>query len=214
MSREFPAAAVASLFRQTMRSGAAGSQFDPRKTTAKPPARRAHPDELAARHHTHRDTSPHARRQPPASIMTRARISMTTGPPSRRKLPTPIIPPEGYTSRTNSNSEDDREQSHDGAAASQVPSDPGKTGSGDVELDGPTPQDLLEFTECIWSIEWKLIPRKSWLTYGVGIQSLGYVMDALTDGHGATVKAQNWIRSLRDSVDLCLDPMVSGIGQR
>jgi DGQHR domain-containing protein len=33
-----------------------------------------------------------------------------------------------------------------------------------------------------WPIEWTLPPRKSRLTHGVGIQSLGYVMDAVTDG--------------------------------
>ena len=33
-----------------------------------------------------------------------------------------------------------------------------------------------------WPIEWTLPPRKSRLTHGVGIQSLGYVMDAITDG--------------------------------
>jgi len=33
-----------------------------------------------------------------------------------------------------------------------------------------------------WPIEWALPPRKSRLTHGVGIQSLGYVMDAVTDG--------------------------------
>ncbi len=36
-----------------------------------------------------------------------------------------------------------------------------------------------------WPIEWKLIPRKSRLTHGVGIQALGYVMDAVTEGWNA-----------------------------
>jgi DGQHR domain-containing protein len=33
-----------------------------------------------------------------------------------------------------------------------------------------------------WESEWALPPRKSRLTHGVGIQALGYVMDALTEG--------------------------------
>ncbi|SFL60683.1 DGQHR domain-containing protein DpdB [Streptomyces pini] len=58
-------------------------------------------------------------------------------------------------------------------------------GSGDVER-------MLEHLRNFWTIvqqtfsdAWKLPPRQSRLTHGVGIQAMGFVMDALTDGMAA-----------------------------
>ena len=58
-------------------------------------------------------------------------------------------------------------------------------GSGDVEQMVLHLKIFWSLVESMWPIEWKLLPRKSRLTHGVGIQSLGYVMDALTEGHDA-----------------------------
>ncbi|CAM5739960.1 DGQHR domain-containing protein DpdB [Streptomyces hirsutus] len=58
-------------------------------------------------------------------------------------------------------------------------------GSGDVER-------MLEHLRSYWTIvkdtfsdAWKLPPRQSRLTHGVGIQAMGFVMDTLTDGMAA-----------------------------
>ncbi|MGQ4617850.1 DGQHR domain-containing protein DpdB [Nocardia sp. R7R-8] len=53
-------------------------------------------------------------------------------------------------------------------------------GTGDVEQMVLHLKIFWKLIESMWPIEWALPPRKSRLTHGVGIQSLGYVMDGLT----------------------------------
>ncbi|WP_404314146.1 DGQHR domain-containing protein DpdB [Prescottella equi] len=55
-------------------------------------------------------------------------------------------------------------------------------GTGDVDQMVLHLTAFWKLVEDTWPIEWKLPPRKSRLTHGVGIQALGYVMDALTEG--------------------------------
>lgn len=55
-------------------------------------------------------------------------------------------------------------------------------GSGDVDAMVLHLTAFWNLVEATWPIEWTLPPRKSRLTHGVGMQALGYVMDALTDG--------------------------------
>jgi DGQHR domain-containing protein len=59
-------------------------------------------------------------------------------------------------------------------------------GSGDVEQMLLHLKTYWSIVRSTWSLAWDLPPRKSRLTHGVGIQALGYVMDALTEGVPAT----------------------------
>ena len=55
-------------------------------------------------------------------------------------------------------------------------------GSGDIEAMVIHLTAFWKLVEETWPLEWKLMPRKSRLTHGVGMQALGYVMDAMTEG--------------------------------
>jgi DGQHR domain-containing protein len=117
----------------------------------------------------------YARRQLPALIMTR--LNLDEDSPFRGAIATPTSP-EGYI-KDNSVLKMIENSLYDGALYQYR--DP-EDGSGDVEQMILHLKIYWNLVECTWPIEWKLIPRKSRLTHGVGILSLGYVMDALTDG--------------------------------
>ena len=56
------------------------------------------------------------------------------------------------------------------------------SGTGDVEQMVAHLNYYWTIVRQIFPAAWELAPRKSRLTHGVGIQSLGYIMDSLTDG--------------------------------
>jgi DGQHR domain-containing protein len=120
----------------------------------------------------------YARRQLPAQLMTR--LNLDSDSPFRGAIATPTSP-DGYI-KDNSVLKMIENSLYDGALYQyRNPED----GSGDVEEMVLHLKIFWSLIESMWPIEWKLIPRKSRLTHGVGIQSLGYVMDALTEGHDA-----------------------------
>jgi DGQHR domain-containing protein len=120
----------------------------------------------------------YARRQLPAQLMTR--LNLDDDSPFRGAIATPTSP-GGYI-KDNSVLKMIENSLYDGALYQyRNPVD----GSGDIEQMVVHLKIFWSLVECTWPIEWKLIPRKSRLTHGVGIQALGYVMDALTEGHDA-----------------------------
>jgi DGQHR domain-containing protein len=120
----------------------------------------------------------YARRQLPAQLMTR--LNLDSDSPFCGAIATPTSP-DGYI-KDNSVLKMIENSLYDGALYQyRNPED----GSGDVEEMVLHLKIFWSLIESMWPIEWKLIPRKSRLTHGVGIQSLGYVMDALTEGHDA-----------------------------
>lgn len=137
----------------------------------------------------------YARRQLPALIMTR--LNLDDDSPFRGAISTPTAP-SGYI-KDNSVLKMIENSLYDGALYQYR--DP-EDGSGDVEQMILHLKIYWNLVECTWPIEWKLIPRKSRLTHGVGIQSLGYVMDALTDGFAADalpkLKLDKYLSDLSD----------------
>ncbi|MFI5509092.1 DGQHR domain-containing protein DpdB [Mycobacterium sp. NPDC051804] len=118
----------------------------------------------------------YARRQLPAQVMTR--LNLDPEGPFLGAIATPTSP-EGRI-KDNSVLKMIENSLYDGALYQyRDPSD----GSGDVDQMVLHLTAFWKLVECMWPIEWKLIPRKSRLTHGVGIQSMGYVMDALTEAH-------------------------------
>lgn len=121
----------------------------------------------------------YARRQLPAKVMTR--LNVDSDSPFRGAIATPTSP-DGYI-KDNSVLKMIENSLYDGALYQYR--DP-EDGSGDIEQMVLHLKIYWSLVESTWPIEWKLIPRKSRLTHGVGIQALGYVMDMLTDGHDAS----------------------------
>lgn len=117
----------------------------------------------------------YARRQLPAQVMVR--LNHDSDSPFRGAIATPTSP-EGYI-KDNSVLKMIENSLYDGALYQYR--DP-EDGSGDIEQMVLHLKIFWSLVESTWPIEWKLIPRKSRLTHGVGIQSLGYVMDSLTEG--------------------------------
>lgn len=132
------------------------------------------------------DTSGHlpakyARRQLPARIITRLNNDASTqrdaDSPFRGLIATPTMP-DGYI-KDNSVLKMIENSLYEGALYQyRDPID----GSGDEEA-------MLLHLKIFWGLvratfpeAWSLPPRKSRLSHGVGIQSLGYIMDHLTDG--------------------------------
>ena len=123
----------------------------------------------------------YARRRLPAHLMIRLNNDRTSlfddDSPFQGLVATPTAP-AGYI-KDNSVLKMIENSLYDGALYQyRDPSD----GSGDVE-------QMLLHLKMFWALvastfpeAWRLPPRKSRLTHGVGIQSLGFVMDALTEG--------------------------------
>jgi DGQHR domain-containing protein len=120
----------------------------------------------------------YARRQLPARVMTR--LNLDSDSPFRGAIATPTSP-DGYI-KDNSVLKMIENSLYDGALYQYR--DP-EDGSGDIEQMVLHLKIFWSLVESTWPIEWKLIPRKSRLTHGVGISALGYVMDALTEAHMA-----------------------------
>lgn len=120
----------------------------------------------------------YARRQLPAQLMTR--LNLDSDSPFRGAIATPTYP-DGYI-KDNSVLRMIENSLYDGALYQYRDS---RDGSGDVEQMVLHLKIFWSLVQSTWPIEWRLIPRKSRLTHGVGIQALGYVMDALTDGYEA-----------------------------
>lgn len=118
----------------------------------------------------------YARRKLPAQIMTR--LNLDSDSPFRGAIATPTSP-DGYI-KDNSVLKMIENSLYDGALYQYR--DP-EDGSGDIEQMVLHLKIFWSLVETTWPIEWKLVPRKSRLTHGVGIQALGYVMDSLTEGH-------------------------------
>ncbi|MFW0793296.1 DGQHR domain-containing protein DpdB [Gordonia sp. CPCC 205515] len=118
----------------------------------------------------------YARRRLPASVMIQ--LNLNPEGPFFERIQTPTSP-DGYI-KDNSILRMIENSLFEGALYRyRDPID----GSGDEEA-------MVAHLEMFWSIvsdtwpdEWLSPPRKSRLTHGAGIQSLGYVMDALTDGY-------------------------------
>jgi hypothetical protein len=108
------------------------------------------------------------------------RLNLDADSPFRGAIATPTSP-DGYI-KDNSVLKMIENSLYDGALYQYR--DP-EDGSGDIEQMVLHLKIYWSLVESIWPIEWKLIPRKSRLTHGVGVQAMGYVMDALTDGHDA-----------------------------
>lgn len=117
----------------------------------------------------------YARRKLPALVMTR--LNVDSDSPFRGVIATPTSP-DGYI-KDNSVLKMIENSLYDGALYQYR--DP-EDGSGDIEQMVLHLKIFWNLVEATWPIEWKLIPRKSRLTHGVGVQALGYVMDALTEG--------------------------------
>ncbi|MGK8558820.1 DGQHR domain-containing protein DpdB [Nocardia gipuzkoensis] len=120
----------------------------------------------------------YARRKLPAELMTR--LNIDTDSPFQGAIATPTSP-DGYI-KDNSVLKMIENSLYDGALYQyRNPED----GSGDVEQMVLHLKIFWKLVESTWPIEWKLPPRKSRLTHGVGIQALGYVMDTVTDRYTA-----------------------------
>jgi DGQHR domain-containing protein len=120
----------------------------------------------------------YARKQLPAEILARLNFGTALmGEPFAGRIATPTMP-EGYI-KDNSVLKMIENSLYDGALYQyRDPVD----GSGDVDR-------ILLHLNFYWTAvqvtfpdPWSLPPKKSRLTHGAGIQSLGYVMDAMTDG--------------------------------
>jgi DGQHR domain-containing protein len=117
----------------------------------------------------------YARKRLPAYLMMRLNVDHDS--PFCGLIATPTAP-EGYI-KDNSVLKMIENSLYEGAIYQYRDS---VTGGGDVE-------QMLLHLKYYWTVvahqwpdAWALPPRKSRLTHGVGIQSLGFIMDALTDG--------------------------------
>lgn len=119
----------------------------------------------------------YARRQLPAAIMTRLNVDRDS--PFRHVIQTPTSP-NGYI-KDNSVLKMVENSLFEGALYQyRNPT----TGTGDIENMLLHIKAFWNRVATIWPEAWRLPPRQSRLTHGVGIQSLGYVMDSLTEGYG------------------------------
>jgi DGQHR domain-containing protein len=120
----------------------------------------------------------YARKQLPAEVLTRLNFGdRSAGAPFAGRIATPTMA-DGYI-KDNSVLKMIENSLYDGALYQYR--DP-EDGSGDVG-------QMVLHLNYFWTIvqltfpeAWELAPTKSRLTHGAGIQAMGYVMDALTDG--------------------------------
>ncbi len=118
----------------------------------------------------------YARRQLPAHLM--ARLATDSDSPFQGIIATPTSP-DGYI-KDNSVLKMIENSLYEGALYQyRNPLD----GHGDIEQMTVHLKVFWHHVRGTWPEAWNLPPRKSRLTHGVGIQALGYVMDALTEGH-------------------------------
>ncbi|RYF54218.1 MAG: DGQHR domain-containing protein [Comamonadaceae bacterium] len=118
------------------------------------------------------------RKQLPAEILSRLNIGeRIAGSPFRGRIATPTVS-AGYI-KDNSVLKMIENSLYEGALYQYRNAD---DGSGDIE-------QMVIHLNYFWSLvkytfpaAWELPPSKSRLTHGAGIQAMGYVMDALTDG--------------------------------
>ncbi|AXT85128.1 hypothetical protein C6I20_07995 [Aeromicrobium sp. A1-2] len=121
----------------------------------------------------------YAKKQLPAAVM----IALNSGHgldgpgPFAGRVATPTMP-DGYI-KDNSVIKMIENSLYDGALYQYR--DP-MTGTGDVEQMVAHLNYYWAQVRSVFPEAWELAPRKSRLTHGVGIQSLGYIMDSLTDG--------------------------------
>jgi DGQHR domain-containing protein len=120
----------------------------------------------------------YARRRLPAYLM--ARLNTDADSPFRRAIATPTAP-GGYI-KDNSVLRTIENSLYEGALYQYR--DP-HTGCGDEEQMLVHLKIYWTLVRNTWPDAWQMPPRRSRLTHGVGIQSLGYVMDALTEGTDA-----------------------------
>ena len=120
----------------------------------------------------------YARRKLPAYLMTR--LNTDSDSPFQRLIATPTQP-DGYI-KDNSVLKMIENSLFDGAIYQYR--DP-LTGEGDID-------QMLLHLKLYWTVvattfhdAWRQPPRKSRLTHGAGIQSMGFVMDSLTEGTSA-----------------------------
>ncbi|UPK63593.1 DGQHR domain-containing protein [Rhodococcus pyridinivorans] len=117
----------------------------------------------------------YARRQLPAQVMIR--LNSDPDGPFYRKIAMPTSP-DGEI-KDNTILKMIENSLYDGALYQyRNPDD----GSGDIDQMVLHLTAFWKLVENTWPIEWKMPPRKSRLTHGVGIQALGYVMDSITEG--------------------------------
>ncbi|WP_072815893.1 DGQHR domain-containing protein DpdB [Rhodococcus zopfii] len=117
----------------------------------------------------------YARRQLPAQVMIR--LNSDPEGPFYRKIAMPTSP-DGEI-KDNTILKMIENSLYDGALYQyRNPDD----GSGDIDQMVLHLTAFWKLVENTWPIEWKMPPRKSRLTHGVGIQALGYVMDSITEG--------------------------------
>ncbi|MGL5824183.1 MAG: DGQHR domain-containing protein DpdB [Nocardioides sp.] len=120
----------------------------------------------------------YARKQLPAEVMARLNFgTRAAGAPFAGRISTPTMA-DGYI-KDNSVLKMIENSLYDGALYQYR--DP-EDGSGDVD-------QMVLHLNYFWTIvqlafptAWELPPTKSRLTHGAGVQAMGYVMDALTDG--------------------------------
>jgi DGQHR domain-containing protein len=121
----------------------------------------------------------YARRKLPAYLMSR--LNTDADSPFRGRVATPTSP-DGFI-KDNSVLKMIENSLYEGALYQYR--DP-QDGTGDEE------QILLHLkifwllVQSTWPDAWELPPRKSRLTHGVGIQAIGYVMDAMTEDYAAS----------------------------
>ncbi len=79
------------------------------------------------------------------------------------------------------------------------------TGEGDAEAMLTLLTDYWSAVRAVFPHAWGLPPRRSRLMHGVGILSLGYLMDAITDRHWRTrtPRTGDFAHDLNQLVDLC-----------
>lgn len=142
----------------------------------------------------------YARKQLPAEVLARLNFGdRAAGAPFAGRIATPTMA-NGYI-KDNSVLKMIENSLYDGALYQYR--DPGD-GSGDVD-------QMVLHLNYFWTIvqltfpdAWELAPTKSRLTHGAGIQAMGYVMDALTDGvPTAELTGMNLESTLRRLAERC-----------
>ncbi|HEY3546908.1 MAG TPA: DGQHR domain-containing protein DpdB [Propionicimonas sp.] len=121
----------------------------------------------------------YARRKLPARVMMR--LNTDSDSPFKGLISMPTSP-DGYV-KDNSVLKMIENSLYEGALYQYR--DP-ETGDGDVEQMVLHLKTFWNTVQSRWPDAWSKPPRYSRLTHGVGIQSMGYVMDSLTDGVAAT----------------------------